>query len=85
MGYFDDNKYINWEELFEKLKYPNVCANGEEYINITEGEIEALSDLAKFVAKMNPPEDPCIPPHIARDNDKKFKKFIDSQFKYLER
>jgi hypothetical protein len=45
--------------------------------------MEAIDKFANLLAKMNPPEDDRIPVDARRDNDAKFKKFVDSQFKYL--
>ena len=74
---------VDWVKLWDKLENPTIC-NGEECINLTEAEQSALTNFAKFIAKMNPPEDDRILAEIRRSNDDKFKTFIEEQFRYLE-
>lgn len=83
MRKFKDDK-VDWKKLFDKLENPLV-ANGEEYIDVTPCEEKALDELAAFVGKMNPPEDDRIPLEARKENDIKFREFVNSQFNYLER
>ena len=72
---------VDWTKLWVYLSVdvtkPGYCdAQGW----VTESEIKALEKFGKFIAKMNPPEDDRIPLEARKENDVRFRAFVESQF-----
>ena len=74
---------VDWKHIMNELTHPKI-ENGEEIVNLTENEVEALERFAKLVGKFNPPEDDRLPVKIRQENDVKFREFVNGQFAYLK-
>lgn len=84
MRKFSDQK-IDWQKIFEAMNHPKLSDGGEEYIDVSERELEAVNAYTDFLLSWRYVENPHLPVADRRKADKNFQDYASRQFAYLNR